>query len=511
MNPPGQPVLVVGAGPTGLMLACELARRGLPPRVIDRAGGPDPLSRAVCIHARSLELLDELGLADQAVAEGVPIRTVDVRDRGHLRASFDFGLADSRYTFALDLPQARTEALLRGHLSELGVEVEWATELTGLRDRPDGAEVQLRRGDVSEQLVVGWVCGCDGVRSTVRKLSGITFDGDEDPEGWALVEGSLDWDLSPNSWHIFMGRQGILAACAVPGGGYRLAANMDPVAAEHAQPPSLEEFQRVLSDRGQPGARLKEITWSSPFRIHERLASSFGAGRVLLAGDAAHAQSPSTGQGMNTGLQDAWNLGWKLAMVADGRAPAKLLESYDTERRHIARGSISFTHALTRLGEMRGRGADLLRDVAEPIAGHLPALARYLIDRVAEVHLRYRGSPIVLDRRRGHLPLRDGVHAGDRLPDIELPASGQRLYRLLHGREHVLLTLGDASTLPEVARSLEQVQLEPEDTAVVSSRIGIAAPAWIAVRPDRHIGYLGHGADGTGLEAYMKMWSSPVG
>lgn len=498
-------ILIVGAGPTGLMLGCELARRGVAPRVVDKASGPDPRSKAVGLHARSLEILDELELAEPGLAQGVRVHRLDVRDGEHLHARLDFGLADSAHTYVLDLPQHRTESLLRERLKKYGVAVEWGTELTRLDSRDDCVDVELRKGERSEFVSAGWVCGCDGIASSVRTLSGIAFEGGELPEGWLLVEGSLDWDLSPGAWHLFMGRHGVLVVCPLPGGAYRMAADIAHVAGDPPAIPTHEEFQDLLWQRAGPRVHLREIAWASPFRIHERLASTFTAGHVLVAGDAAHVQSPSAGQGLNTGLQDAWNVGWKLALVARGQAPQRLLDSYDAERRQIARGSISFTHAATRLGELHGPGVELLRDAAEELAARIPGFFRWLIDRMAEVHLGYAGSPIVLDRLHRGLGHTHRAHAGERMPDVLLPSAGRRLYDVLRGRDHVLLLPAETEHELPVGTRLETVRLAANDAAVVAARLGHPDPTWVVVRPDRYVGYTGRAGDIDGLSAYERL------
>jgi 2-polyprenyl-6-methoxyphenol hydroxylase-like FAD-dependent oxidoreductase len=497
-------ILVVGAGPTGLFLGCELARRGLRPRIIDRRLGPDQLSKAVGLHARTLEIFEELGITDTVVNEGVRIHTLDVREGPALRARLDFAMADSDYAYAVDLPQHRTETLLRDKLREFGVDVEWGVELTELRADRDGVEVTLQGAAGAATSKVGWVCGCDGVRSTVRTLSGISYDGDEDPEGWALIEGTLEWDLSAGAWHLFMGNDGVLVVCPIPGGGYRIAADMQHVAEAHATAPTLAEFQKVVAERTPPGCVMGEIEWASPFRIHERLASTFSRGRVFLAGDAAHTQSPAAAQGLNTGIHDAFNLGWKLAMVTSGTAHPALLATYDAERRQIARGSISFTHALTRLVAIQGPGADLMRDTVSLLGARVPGLFRYLIDRMAEVHLCYRDSAIVVDRLHRRLTAHHVVHAGDRVPDVALPDAGCTLHQLLRGRDHVVLSLGSNGLALSTGGAFDHVALEGADAAAVATRLGTSDPAWVVIRPDCHIGFLGRAGDRAGIATYAE-------
>ena len=313
-------VLVVGAGPTGLALACLLRAHGVDVRVIDRMPGPANLAKAMVVWSRSLEILEALDLADEAVAAGIGLRLARYLDGDRVLASVRTDrIPDTRWQ-PLILPQHLLERLLRRRLEILGGRVEWGFEMTGATDGGREVGVTAVRADGStEQLTAGYVVGCDGMRSAVRTAAEIGWRAHAPYQvTFRLGDVAADTGLQRTAAHQFLGRTGVSVAIPMPAGLWRIVGYSD---GDHdAAVPDRDALQRLLDDVGHRGTTIGDVRWSGTFRVVRRLADSFRAGRLLLAGDAAHVHSPAGGQGLNTGIQDARNLAWKLALVARGRA-----------------------------------------------------------------------------------------------------------------------------------------------------------------------------------------------
>jgi len=345
-------VLIVGAGPTGLTLACDLARRGIAHRVIDRADRPSTASRAKTIQPRSLEVMDDLGVVDRIRALGavhVPTRHYD-HDRVTSEAvEAAIGVPPSPefpHPAPIWISQPFIEGILRDRLADHGGTVEFGTTATSLTQYDDHVAVSTGSGDIHARYVVG----CDGGHSAIRRLSGIALDGTTyDRERWHLGDLEID-GLDRHCQHVWMSPEhGILSLFPLPSTNlWQFQASIDP-AIEDPEEPSLELFRRIFDERaGVPGVRLHSPGWQSLYRINVRMADRYRDRRVLLAGDAAHVHSPGGGQGMNTGIQDSYNLGWKLAAVLDG-APDDLLDSYQEERMPVARTVLEDSTARLRM------------------------------------------------------------------------------------------------------------------------------------------------------------------
>jgi 2-polyprenyl-6-methoxyphenol hydroxylase-like FAD-dependent oxidoreductase len=435
-------VLVAGAGPTGLLLAGQLAHAGVPVRIVDRQPARCAESRALAVHARTLEMLDRLGLADEFVARGRRVRAFSMWDGRRRLARIDFGRLDSAFPFLLDIPQQETEAILAGYLARAGVGVERSTELVGLVPGADSVTVTLRC-PVESSFPVRYVVGCDGAHSTVRRQAGLSFDGHGYPQDWLLADVALDWDRPADEVHIVFNPAGRATVCMPqPGDRWRVILYF---AGTRSGPPALEEVADLVAERVPGPVTVSDPTWLAAFRTHRRSASAYRAGRVFLAGDAVHIHSPAGGQGMNTGLLDADNLAWKLAAVVTGRAGARLLDTYQAERAPVAAQVLGLSHRLVRLSSLSAPWQRALRALAVPTVTALPAVRVRAARRISQVYVGYRGS--------------SRLRAGDRAPDADgLTRRGEpvRLHQLLRGGRHTLLLFDGArvACLPDDVRSV---------------------------------------------------------
>ncbi|BFO23234.1 hypothetical protein SHKM778_96220 (plasmid) [Streptomyces sp. KM77-8] len=353
--PPNPPqVLVAGAGPVGLTAAVELARRGLRVRLVDAASGPAVTSRAMATHARSLETYDQQGLIDDLMSRGRRIQrfTMHAGGRTLARLGPDYSRVPTRYPMTLMIDQAATEEVLRQAAAKLGVKVEWGVRLEGFTQDADAVHTVLRTADGEEHLTVERLVGCDGGHSTVRKLLGLPLLGDSS-ETWLIADAELEAGLPQNSIHWIKAGRGTVMAIPFPEENkWRL---LDTADASYGGDPDqvAERFARKLrAGLGRP-VKVSTPSWVSVFTIQQRMITSMSEGRVVLAGDAAHVHSPASGQGLNTGVQDAYNLAWKLALVVQGHAPQTLLDSYSAERVPIGRALLGSTRKATRLVQLK--------------------------------------------------------------------------------------------------------------------------------------------------------------
>jgi 2-polyprenyl-6-methoxyphenol hydroxylase-like FAD-dependent oxidoreductase len=514
-------VLVVGAGPTGLVLAAELAAYGISLRLVDRLPDRTKESRALAVQPRTLEVLARLGVSQELVRRGNPaVRLVlHARDRVARLALFDVGASDTAYPFLLFLSQAVTEQVLLDHLGHAGVAAERDTELVALTESDDHVLCELRRTDptAGELVRARYVVGCDGARSTVRELAGIPFPGSDYPQSFVLADLEVD-GLEPGAAHAFLADTGLTLFFPLgEPATWRLVA-MDPHATAVRSPdrPTLAEVQALVAT-GVPGVRLRDPVWTTRFRLHSRAVTRLRSGRVFLAGDAAHIHSPAGAQGMNTGVQDAVNLGWKLALVLSGDAPEPLLDSYEAERAPVARAVLRLADRGFRVATSSALPTRVARTRVAPRV--LPLLARVPPARargyrvLGQLAVHYRRSPLTAPSTVWSRHPR----GGDRLPDA--PLDGGTLHGLVAGPGWHLLLCGppaswDPAGLDRLAEWHPRLHVHqlPDDT--LGAPPGRAArvlgatrdrPTALLVRPDGYLAYRGRQDLGP-LLAHLETW-----
>ena len=394
------PVVVAGAGPVGLTLACELERCGVGVRLVDGASGRSVVSRATDLHARSLELWDHTGVADAILAAAVPITGVPLFSGRRQVARLDFGGIDSPFPAAVSLRQHDLEELLAAHLT---ADVEWDMPVMVIDQNDDAVTAEIG----GEVVRAAFVVACDGVHSGIREAMGVAFDGAEYPGRWAVMDAQIDrWPFGSGEIPVFLDHDGFWAM-PLPGGSWRLFFRDD-----HAQAtPTMADGQDVIDRHVPGGARIVAADNLACFELHHRVARRFQAGRVLLAGDAAHVMTPVSGQGMNTGVHDAYNLAWKLRLALDG-APNDVIASYELERRPVAVATMKASGAVHEANVLAGAEAETRdRTLAATLATPAEVLAAVQAGHGLDV--AYLASPIIGPVPAGAL----GVLPGQRIPD----------------------------------------------------------------------------------------------
>jgi 2-polyprenyl-6-methoxyphenol hydroxylase-like FAD-dependent oxidoreductase len=523
-------VLVVGAGPVGLTMAAALTRQGIACRIIDKTPAPTNLSKALVVWSRTLELLAGLGLAETFVQNGLKAQGASVYSDRKRVVHIEISGVESPFGFPLMIPQSETERLLTEHLARQGVAVERRVELVSFTERPDGLVGALRRPDGSEEpFEVPWLIGCDGAHSTVRHALGMQFTGQAEPNDWILADVHVEGPLMGNEISIFWHKQGLLAVFPITPGRFRVIADLGAAEAEHRPDPTLADVQAKVDERGPGGLTLSDPVWLANFRINERKVSDYRRGRVMLAGDAAHIHSPAGGQGMNTGMQDAFNLAWKLALVEKGQGQAEpLLGSYSAERSAVGDQVLRGAERLTTVATLRNPVAQFLRNHIAPIVTSFAFVQDKIKNALCELSINYRHGPLSAEdwpRRAG------GAAAGDRLPDAPLAAGANRttlFAAIRHGRHALLLFPHGPAALPQLLQSADEARqtfpdvLSPhvivraDDTLVATDipvwrdeegkahrQLGVTERALILVRPDGYIGYRCEPADAGALVNYL--------
>ena len=481
-------VLVVGAGPTGLVLAADLLARGVAVRIIDKGDGAVLETRAVAVHARAMEVLDLMGLADRFIERGQVVRRFSFYTDGRRRLSLDLARNGTRFGFMLDIPQHDTESLLRARVAELGGVIEQGTELTGLIDQAGGVTAKVRDATGRPGVITaGYLAGCDGAHSRVRHELGLRFHGHPYPQDWLLADVRLDWSRPEDEVHAFFRADGIPLVC-FPMRDHRwrlvlpFAGNRPPGA------PDLREIQHLVDQRAPEPVVLSDPTWLASFNCHRRSANIYRRGHVLLAGDAVHIHTPAGGQGMNTGITDAHNLAWKLALVTVGHAAEQLLDTYGREREPVAAQVLSLTHTLVRFGTMTHPVKRALRDTIVPAAFQIGPIHRRAVRRWTQVNVGNPASSLTRpDRSRG--PLRPGQRA----PDFQVRTreGTSRLFSVLRRGRHVMVVTGaDSDTAPASPaltpyRDLFEVVTRGPQDARTSHRS--RAGSVFLVRPDGYV------------------------
>jgi 2-polyprenyl-6-methoxyphenol hydroxylase-like FAD-dependent oxidoreductase len=555
-------ILIVGAGPVGLTLACELLRHGVACRIIDMGEGPSVWSKAAAVQTRTLEIFDDMGLIAEVLARGKPVYGVSIYSGDKRVGRLHIELHDTPYPYMLGISQRDTELLLGEHLVRLGGRIERGVKLQGFTQNEDGVTADLEGPDgKKEQARAAWLIGCDGAHSSVRKALGLSFEGSTFEQSLiqADIKASIPVAHDEHEAVLFLspsGAAGFLPVFAE--GRYRLIVMAPP---EDRSEPTLENFRSLVAERCPPGTELTDPGWMIGFRFHSRIAPSYRTDRVFLAGDAAHIHSPAGAQGMNLGIQDAYNLAWKLALVARGAGRPALLDSYHPERHPVAATIVKTTdlgtRGLIRMISLRAPVAQELRDQAIGFLMSTQMFQERAFRAVSGMKVDYRGSPIVGEHRTSlwrtnlrkntstetpavadWLDFGDGPGAGVRVGDIDLawPLKGkQTVFDLLRGTKHTLLLFDGAAPTEEgyarfakigdrvrdrygahvvtyvVAPSAEKPAalawdgpLVLDEGSVLHRHFGAGSECLYLIRPDGYVGFRSLPADEAKLFEYLE-------
>ncbi|MFG1279446.1 FAD-dependent monooxygenase [Xanthobacter autotrophicus] len=407
-------VLIVGAGPVGLTMALELARYGVPVRIIDKIPDAEHTSRAVAVWPRTLELLDRSGAAADLIPRGNRVTVANLLSGGRRVAALSLDQVPSPYPFVLMVPQYDTESVLRQHLAAHGAAPDLGIELLDFAQDADGVSARLRGSDGTESTErFAFLVACDGAHSVVRHRLGLNFKGDTLGLDWTQGDFHLSgYPFPPSQMSIFCHEDGPMLFFPMGPDRARIITSLGPTTGKPAVPLDQDAFQKVLDVRGPGGITLTGTVWISAFHINERQVENYRSGRVFLAGDAAHIHSPAGGQGMNTGMQDAMNLAWKLALVSRGIANGpELLDSYDPERRPVGAQVIAASGRMTRMATLANPILEHLRDVAVHLLLGLAPVQRAMTGLMAEVSIGYPDSPL-------NGPSRGDAKAGSRVRPV---------------------------------------------------------------------------------------------
>jgi 2-polyprenyl-6-methoxyphenol hydroxylase-like FAD-dependent oxidoreductase len=496
------PVLIVGAGPTGLVLALWLKAFGVDLRIVDAASGPGTTSRALAVQARTLELYRQLDLATAVLEGGYPIPAFNVWTEGEHRARIELGAIGAGltpYPFFHIFPQDRHEQLLEARLADVGVQVERNCSLVDFDEAGDAVEARLEhvRGP-EERCTARYIIGCDGARSAVRNIIAAGFPGGTYRQVFYVADIEGDSPALNGELHVDLDEADILAVFAMaPHGSARLVGTVRDDRADRAEHLSFNDVSARAIDNLM--ISIHKVNWFSTYRVHHRVAERFRSGRAFIVGDAGHIHSPAGGQGMNTGIGDAINLAWKLAAVLQDRAPDSLLDTYEAERRPFARRLVDTTDRAFSFITADGPVAEVVRTGIVPrimpLMARLPVARQFFFRTVSQTVLHYR-----------HAPLNEGtagkVHGGDRLPWVAIAGSDNFAPLPRPGwQAHVY-----GAVRPGLANWCEQhgVPLRQFPWHEACGAAGLARDAFYLLRPDTYVGLAAGTPDAARCDAYLE-------
>jgi len=519
-------VLIVGAGPTGMTAAMELSRLGIPVRLVEKTSKPATTSRAVGVQARTLELFEQRGLAGQLVERGNQGVAVSAYGGGKRVFRLEFKNIDSRYKYILFVSQAETEKTLRGAIEKAGVNIEWDTTLIGFSqaEHGDGVVSILRHSDGSlESLSSSYLISAEGAHSTVRETLGLHFEGKALDEQYALGDFYIDGDLPDSDLHVFSSGHGFLGMFPMGNKRYRLIASNPISKPSKDTEPSIGELQQLYDQRSPIPAKFHDMSWSSWFHINSRMIHQLRSGRIFLGGDSAHIHSPAGAQGMNTGIQDMFDLSWKLAMVLKGEAKEEILDTYATDRIPVIQNVLTKTEGLTKaIGEENPIFRSVFNHLAPWFVG-TDFVQHNSTERMSQLSLNYRESPLSENHSSP-----GSLKAGDRVPDLAVTVLNVEGSADQRPKPSTLFQLMDPSTwtlfysnITDPSKTHSQINsaigawhhlMRGHQIAAVDSdgeafeHLFGAASSILLVRPDGYIAFGGNEGTIPQLAEYCAKW-----
>ncbi len=508
-----RPVLVAGAGPTGMTAAMELARFGVPVRIIDKYKEPSNTSRALAVQSRTLEFFAQRGLSEEMVRLGNKGEATTLYADGKALGRVDFGAIPSRFNYILLLAQSETERILREHLHRRGVSIECETELIAFaQPESSGVRAIVRKPNGSlEEIDAAYLIAAEGAHSVVRHTLNLPFKGKSLEHSYALADLYVDGALPESELSIFLGKTGLLAVFAMGSKRFRVIATEQQEAGRDAPDPDLPYMQQLYDRGAHIPARFRDLVWSSRFRINSRMLDRLQEKNVFFGGDSAHIHSPAGGQGMNTGIGDMVNLAWKLALLYRGEAKRDLLETYQAERLPVIQRIVSTTETATDAFNTDHPALLSLIRHALPIALHFEAARTKGAGLVSELEANYRKSKLSLGRAHG-----GSLQPGDRIEDLRVMTETRGpafLLDLLEPSRFTLLVSGkdDGDLLNAVSpwsRRVTVRKIAPagESSDEVRFKEALGDAVYVLVRPDGYIACIGADQDAAESRQWFEAW-----
>jgi 2-polyprenyl-6-methoxyphenol hydroxylase-like FAD-dependent oxidoreductase len=500
-------VLIVGAGPTGLSLACQLERYGVDFVILDQAEGITPFSRAIGVQARTLEIYEQIGLAQNLVQQGVLAQKVKLLEEGEVRAEIELsklGEGLSPFPFLLIVEQSKHEQLLYDFLQSQGRDVLWRTGLTSFTQDEKGVCAQIRALDGTTQtLSAKYLVGCDGAKSLVRHELGLAFEGSTFERLFYVADVEINWEYGHDALMLCLARNTITAFFPMAGPQrYRIVGTFPENEERHEGELLYEEIERQIADDTKLALDITKVNWFSVYRVHSRRVNRFSQGRCFLAGDAAHIHTPAGAQGMNTGIQDGYNLAWKLALTLRGQASARLLETYHEERSANAANLLATTDRMFDFGASDDAFLAFVRLHIFPhiahFALHFDAVKQYIFPLISQTGIHYRASALSEPTGANFT-----VQAGDRMPYFA--SGGTSVYDKLRAPKFHLLIFSNGmsqATMGSRYSALVDVHVLPL-TPQAANAFGSTQEFSVLLRPDNYIALLQHGASVIEAELYL--------
>ena len=521
------PVLIVGAGPTGLTMACELARRGIQFRIIDKKPERTLTSNAVGMQPRTIELLDQMGIVNQFLKEGNFCSAAHMHVKGKTLGRISFNQIDSFYKFVLMIPQSETERLLTDRLAEFDKDVERALELIDLRQENNSVLSTIKDSEGNTETVTSdWLIGCDGANSMIRQKSGIVFLGKDLPEQFVVADAQMDSFQSNIELQVYFNKGTLLGIFPLSSNKYRIVANIHQ---SHPRKIFIEkEIKEIINERSYGDYSVNAVSWISPFWIHSKIVNNMRSGAIFLAGDAAHIHSPAGGQGMNTGIQDAYNLAWKLSLVINGHANPTLLNSYHDERYPIVSKIVQRTELFTKAALFENPFLINLRNFVLKILFRQPRFVKKISMIVTQLATQYKNSPMI-DYQQSIS--RKSPRPGERAPDAMITPTS-RLFSYLRDTGHpILLFSGQKAeedqlikikqlqlwlnqTYPELVKTyiISKQKIDDSDNTIIDidnkihQKYQVKGEAIYIIRPDNYIAYCANKIDQNSIQQFFSRY-----
>lgn len=503
-------VIIIGAGPTGLSLACQFIRYGIDFIIIDKSEGVTPYSKALGVHARTLEIYEQLGIAEKAVKQGTVAGKVRMLAGAKVRGEVDLssiGEGMSQYPYMLVLEQSKNERLLYEYLQAHGKEVLWLTQLASLSQADTGVTAQVKTASGNYAIEAKYLVGCDGPKSPVRHSLGLGFEGSTFERIFYVADVQIDWPFSHDALHVCLARNSGMAFFPMPGENRYRIVGAFPEGFDKDEGETLyEEIEQHIKQESGINLDISHVNWFSTYKVHTRHVEKFSSGRCFLAGDSAHVHTPAGGQGMNTGIQDAYNLAWKLAFVLQGRADVMILQTYNQERLKNAKHLMQSTDRMFNLVSSAGWLLRFMRTIV------MPVMAKYIVDLkavrnsffpfISQIGINYRDSSLSKhDEDR-----KFKVKAGDRMPYYLI--EGTSVYdKLREAKFHLLIFTNNAQTIEKRNGSQFDHILDYQILSLseeVEKVFGMDEAFTVLLRPDNHIGFIFPEVSIDKVEAYLK-------